>query len=175
MKNSMKRLLILLIAFICSSHNTFSADKNPINYAIDSVAIIKQIKSDFASINKKLKFYKKKNRDAFGMSAEGGEVTGYYSKGALKKIHCVFYGETGKVESDYYFNNSGLFFLYKKEIFYNKPISLKGFKIKSSIETRYYLFGDKVIKTMAKPNTLVLSYVEIKAGLEQIMDILNEK
>ncbi|QDW23783.1 hypothetical protein FFJ24_002660 [Pedobacter sp. KBS0701] len=171
----MKRLLILLIAVICSSHNTFAVDKNPVNDDIDSMAIIKKIKSDFASINKKLKFYKKKKRDAFGMSAEGGEVTGYYSKGALKKIHCVFYGETGKAESDYYFNNSGLFFLYKKEVFYNKPISLKGFKIKSSIETRYYLFGDKVIKTIVKPNTLVLSYVEIKAGLEQIMDILNEK
>ncbi|WP_431292363.1 hypothetical protein [Pedobacter sp. P26] len=171
----MKRLLILLIVVICSSNNTFAVDNNPVNDAIDSVAIIKKIKSDFASINKKLKFYKKKKRDAFGMSAEGGEVTGYYSKGALKKIHCVFYGETGKAESDYYFNNSGLFFLYKKEVFYNKPISLKGFKIKSSIETRYYLFGDKVIKTIVKPNTLVLSYVEIKAGLEQIMDILNEK
>ena len=77
MENNFKKLLALLIAIIiCSSHNTFSADKNPINNAIDSLAIIKKIKSDFASINKKLKFYKKKNRDAFGMSAEGGVVTG---------------------------------------------------------------------------------------------------
>ncbi|MCX2493364.1 hypothetical protein OQX63_07760 [Pedobacter sp. PF22-3] len=176
MKNSLKGLLILLTAVISSSHNTFSADKNPINNAIDSVAIIKKIKSDFASINKKLKFYKKKKRDAFGMSAEGGVVTGYYSKAALKKIHCVFYGETGKAEIDYYFNNKNLFFLYKKETVYDKPIYLKDFKIKNSIETRYYLFGNKVIKAIIKPNTsLVLSFAEIKAGLEPILGILNEK
>jgi hypothetical protein len=176
MKNSLKGLLILLIAIIYSSSNTFAANKNPNNVAIDSVGAIKKIKSDFALINKQLKFLKKKTKDASGMSAEGGVVTGYYSKGELKKVHCIFYGETGKVETDYYFDNKNLFFLYKKETVYDKPISLKGFKIKNSTESRYYLFGGKVIRTIIKPSTsLLLSYSEIKAELEQVMTILNKK
>ncbi|MGN7986947.1 hypothetical protein ACTJKC_06395 [Pedobacter sp. 22226] len=176
MENSFKRLLALLIAIICSSHNTFSAHKNPINYATDSVAIMKKIKSDFASINKKLKFYKKKKRSAFGFSAEGGEVSGYYDKSNLKKIHCIFYGEMGKTEADYYCNNKRLFFLYKKEFSYDKPMYLKDSKVKKTIETRYYLNGDKVIKSIAQPGTsLMLSYDEIKEEFEQIINILNEK
>ncbi len=175
MKNYLK-WLVLLIAMICSSHNTFAGDKTPTNNTIDSVAAIKKIKSDFALINKQLKFFRKRTRDAFGMSAEGGVVTGYYNKGALKKIHCVFYGETGKTEADYYLNNKNLFFLYKKETVYDKPISLKGFKIKNSTEYRYYLSGGKVIKKIIKPNTsLLLSYSQIEADLEQIMALLDEK
>ncbi|WP_412467840.1 hypothetical protein [Pedobacter sp. KLB.chiD] len=176
MKNSLKGLLILLIAVICSSPNAFAADKHPINDAIDSAAVIKKIKSDFTLINKQLKFFKKKTKDVSGMSAEGGIVTGYYSKGKLKKVHCVFYGETGKTETDYYLDNKRLFFLYKKETFYNKPIYLKDLKIKKSVEARYYLFGDTVIKIIIKPNTsLVSSIAEIKAELKQVMGILNEK
>ncbi|MBB6239568.1 hypothetical protein HDC90_004221 [Pedobacter sp. AK013] len=172
----MKRLLILLFVAICSSYNIFAADKNPIRNAVDSAALIKKIQSDFVLINKQLKFFKKKTKDAFGMSAEGGEVIGYYNKGVLKKIHCIFYGETGKAETDYYFNNKKLFFLYKKEFFYDKPMYLKDFKIKKTIETRYYLAEDKVIKAMVKPNaSLVLSRTEIKEALKQVMDILNEK
>ncbi|WP_293741704.1 hypothetical protein [uncultured Pedobacter sp.] len=176
MKSSLKRYLILLIAIICSSHNTFSADKNSVDTTIDSVTVIKKIKSDFTLINNQLKFYKKKTKDAFGMSAEGGVVTGYYNKGALKKIHCVFYGETGNTVADYYFKNKNLFFLYKKETVYDKPIYLKDFKIKNSVENRYYLSVNKVIKVIIKPNTsLVLSYEEIKAELKPILDVLNEK
>jgi len=176
MENSLKGFLILLIATICSSHNTFAGDKTPINNTIDSVAAIKKIRADFTLINKQLKFFRKRTKDAFGMSAEGGVVTGYYSKGALKKIHCVFYGETGKTVADYYLNNKNLFFLYKKETVYDKPISLKGFKIKNSTEYRYYLSGGKLIKKIIKPNTsLLLSCSEIKAELEQIMALLDEK
>lgn len=176
MKSSLKGFLILLIAIICNSYNTFPAYKNSVNDTIDSVAVIKKIKSDFTLINNQLKFYKKKMKDAFGMSAEGGVVTGYYNKAALKKIHCVFYGETGKAEIDYYFNNKNLFFFYKKETVYDKPIYLKDFKIKNSIENRYYLSGNNVIKAIIKPNTsLVLSYAEIKAELQPILNILNKK
>lgn len=171
----MKRLLICLIALIYSS-NVFAASKSSINYTIDTSAVIRKIQSDFLSINKKLKLYKKKTKDAFGMSAEGGKVTGYYSKGLLKKIHCIFYGETGKVESDYYFNENGLFFLYKKEVFYDKPIYLKDFKTKNIVEIRYYLFDNQIIRKLTKSNTSsVLSFKEIKAELKPIMGVLNEK
>ena len=175
MKNNM-RILIILITVIFFGNNTFAADKTSTNHPIDTPAVIKKIRSDFALINKQLSFYQKKTKDVFEMSAEGGEVTGYYNKGVLKKIHCIFYGETGKAEADYYFNSAGLFFLYKKETFYDKPMYLKDFKIKNTTETRYYLNGDQVIRKLAKPiASSTLSYKEIKAELKPIMDILNKR
>ena len=110
------------------------------------------------------------------MSTEGGEVIGYYDKNSLKKIHCVFYGETGRAELDYYLNNKGLFFVFRKEIFYDKPMYLKDSKIKSANEIRYYLYGAKVIKSIAKLKTsTILSDQEIGGELKQIISILAEK
>jgi len=52
----------------------------------------------------------------------------------------------------------------------------KNFKIKNTNETRYYLYGAKVIKSIKKPNTLTsLSYNEIEEELKQILNILNKK
>ncbi|GAA4198074.1 hypothetical protein GCM10022289_06260 [Pedobacter jeongneungensis] len=172
----MKQLLIFLICIVCYNDNGFAIEKNPPKFSIDTSAIIKKIKSDFLAINKQLSLYKKKKRPAFGFSAEGGEVSGYYDKSNLKKIHSIFYGEMGKTEADYYCNNKRLFFLYKKEFSYDKPMYLKDSKVKKTIETRYYLNGDKVIKSIAQPGTsLMLSYDEIKEEFEQIINILNEK
>jgi hypothetical protein len=143
---------------------------------IDTPTIIKKIQSDFLAINKQLRLYRKKVKDAPDMSAEGGEVIGYYDKNSLKKIHCIFYGETGRAEVDYYLNNKGLFFVLRKEIFYDKPMYLKDSKIKNTVETRYYLHGNKVIKSIVRPNTsAILSYNEIGDGLKQILNILNTK
>lgn len=170
----MKGLLIFLICIFYYSDNTFIAGDNPIKISIDTPGIIKKIQSDFLKINKDLNLYRKKSREAFGFSAEGGNVIGYYDKNTLKKIHCTFYGEMGKTEADYYFNNKGLFFLYKKEVFYDKPMYLKDFKIKNLTEMRYYLYTTKVIKSIAKPNTpKILSYGEIEEELKQILNILN--
>ncbi len=70
-----------------------------------------------------------------------------------------FYGETGRAGVDYYLNNKGLFLVFRKQIFCDKPMYLKNFKIKNTNETRYYLYGAKLIKSIKKPNTLTsLSY-----------------
>jgi len=172
----MKGLLVFLICIFCYGVDGFGAHHHSIKTSIDTPAVIKKIQLDFAAINKQLRHYKKKTKDAPDMSAEGGEVTGYYDKNILKKIHCVFYGETGRAEEDYYLNNKGLFFVFRKEIFYDKPMYLKDSKIKSTVEIRYYLYGAKVIKSIEKPKTsTMLSYNEIKEELKQILNILNKK
>ncbi|MGM9477550.1 hypothetical protein ACS5PU_14035 [Pedobacter sp. GSP4] len=172
----MKGLYIFLIGIICYGIKDCAVDKSPVIVSTDTLLIIRKIQSDFLSINKQLKFFKKKSRSASGMSAEGGEVVGYYDKGAIKKIHCVLYGETGKSESEYYFNSKGLFFFYEKDFFYDKPMYLKDFKVKSVVEKRYYLYGNQVIKKIIKPNTQsVLSYPKIKEELMRVMNILSEE
>jgi hypothetical protein len=146
----MMNLLLMHFACLFINFNSVNAVKNPINIersvASDTSAIIKKIRLDFSTINSRLTSYKKKSKDVFDMSAEGGEVTGYYDKALLVKLHSVFYGETGKVEIDYYFNKEGLFFLYKKETFYDKPIYVKGFKIKNIEENRFYFYKNELIR-----------------------------
>jgi hypothetical protein len=172
----MKGLLVFLICIFCYAGDGFGSHHRLIKTSTDTSAIIKKIQLNFSEINKQLKHYKKKIKDAPDMSAEGGEVTGYYDKNSLKKIHCTFYGEMGRAEEDYYLNSKGLFFLFRKETFYDKPMYLNDSKIKNTVETRYYLHGNKVIKSMAKPNTsTTLSYREIEEALKQILGILNAK
>jgi hypothetical protein len=167
---------VFLICIFCYAADGFSTHHPSIKTSMDTPAIIKKIQSDYSAINKHLKLYRKKTKDASDMSAEGGEVTGYYDKNSLKKIHCIFYGEMGRAEVDYYLNGEHLFFVFKKEIFYDKPMYLKDFKIKNTVETRYYIHGNKVVKSIAKPSTsTILSYSEIEEGLKQILDILNKK
>ena len=159
----MKGLLVFLICMFCYGINGFGAHHHSIKILIDTPAVIKKIQSDFLAINNQLRLYRKKTRDAPDMSAEGGAVTGYYDKNSLKKIHSIFYGETGRAEVDYYFNSKGLFFVFRKEIFYDKPMYLKDAKIKNTNEMRYYLHRNNVIKSMAKLNTsAILSYNEIE-------------
>jgi hypothetical protein len=172
----MKGFLVFLIYLFCYSNDGFCTHHHSIKILIDTPVVIKKIQSDFSAINQQLRFYKKKVKDVPDVSAEGGAVTGYYDKNILKKIHCVFYGETGRAEVDYYLNNKGLFFVLRKDIFYNTPMYVKGSKIKNTVETRYYIDGNKVIKSIVKPNTsAILSYSEIEEGLKQILDILNTK
>jgi len=110
------------------------------------------------------------------MSVEGGEVIGYYDKQTLKKIHCIFYGEMGKTEEDYYVNGNGLYFLYRKETFYDKPMYLKDSKVKNTFGTRYYLYDHKLIKAIVRPNaSTALSNNKIVGRHKEVLDMLNTK
>ncbi|ARS38678.1 hypothetical protein CA265_02890 [Sphingobacteriaceae bacterium GW460-11-11-14-LB5] len=172
----MKGFLIFLICILYYGADGVCVNDRSIKALVDTPAIIKKIQTDFLAINKQLSLYRKKTKDAPGVSAEGGEVTGYYDKNTLKKMHCVFYGETGRAEVDYYLNNKGLFFVFRKEIFYDKPMYVKGSKIKNTVETRYYIHSNKVVKSISKPSTsVILSYNEIGDSFKQILSILNTK
>lgn len=81
----MKGFLVFLICMFCYSIDGFSAHHHSIKILIDTPAVIKKIQSDFSAINKQLRHYKKKVKDVPDMSAEGGEVIGYYDKNSLKK------------------------------------------------------------------------------------------
>ncbi|MET4083457.1 hypothetical protein ABIB40_003429 [Pedobacter sp. UYP30] len=176
---------ILLIHFVSLLFN-YNIDSN-VNrnnlvpsVALDTCAIIKKIRGDFLAINSKLKSFKKKKREVFDMSSEGGEIIGYYDNTFLTKAHSVFYGETGKVETDYYFNKTGLFFQYKKETFYDKPIYVKGFKIKKIEENRFYVYENKLIQWIVnktlKSKTKVFKETNnaIKEELKDIKEVLSK-
>jgi len=172
----MKLILILFVCFLGFNKGKFTGNNHLVKTVIDTPTIINQIRTNFLAINKHLSQYKKKSRDVSELSAEGGEVIGYYDKNKLKKMHCIFYGEMGKAETDYYFNDKGLFFLFRKETFYDKPMYLKDFKVKGTTETRYYINEKQIIKSISKPiGKAVLVYKDVAEDVKQCVNILNLK
>jgi len=152
MKLSFFILFLFGSFYFSKSVASFKATPSILN--IDTIAIINKIKLDFKKINDNQKRYKNKSYDVFGLSAEGGEATSYYEGVELKKIHCILFGEMGKVETDYYFNNNQLFFVYKKSYLYDKTMYIKNFKIKKTEENRYYINDKSIIRWVIgnKPN-----------------------
>lgn len=113
---------------------------------LDTPAIVEQVKKQFAAINADLPTLIRQKKDLNGMSAEGGEVTGYYGKTGLVKLQAILYGEMGKAEIEAYFDQAKLFFYYKKETQYDKPIYEQGFKVKNTGAQRFYFYEGKVIR-----------------------------
>ena len=172
----MKEILIIFVCFFGLKNDRYKAADNLIMGKIDTAEVLRKICVDFEYINLHLKSYRKKYNETSEISSEGGVVTGYYDKASLKKIHGIFYGEMGKTEADYYFNDKGLFFIYKKEVFYDKPMYLKDFKVKGAIETRYYINAKKIIKSISKPaGSVVLAYKDMAQEVKQLVNILNSK
>lgn len=156
MKSTLTLITALLFIGVCShgkpGSNTVSTGQPA---KTDTLKIIKNIKAQFSAINSGSNLYKKKERMVSGLSAEGGTVISYYNKTVLVKEHVILYGETGKVEMDLYFNKGALFFEYKSETTYDKPIYIKGYKIKSVEENRYYFHNAELIRWLGPGNKIV--------------------
>jgi len=96
---------------------------------------IKDIDIKCKVIQDKLDTYDTTRTTIGGQSTEDGELTGYYDKDNLKLMTVVYYGETGKRQTDYYFDNGQLCFV--QDIFYryNRPIYWDGTKAKENRDT----------------------------------------
>ena len=85
-------------------------------------SLIKDIRAKYQTIRSNVKSYDTKSRDEWDESTEGGQIIGYYKKKDLKLIEGFYFGETGKLEIEYYFDNGLLFFVFEKHYTYNRPI-----------------------------------------------------
>ena len=104
---------------------------------------VKAIRSRYEKVERALKDCKQVKRDLPGESAEGGELTGYFSGGSLRKLVAKFYGETGQAREEYYFWDDQLFFVLRVESRYDKPLS--GNVVRKS-EERFYFTDDTLIR-----------------------------
>lgn len=112
---------------------------------IDTAKVIATIKSQFTEINNNTQ-YRKVERTVLVKSSEGAELIGYYDKQDLKKMSVTFYGETGKVTTEYYLHKDQLVFVFEKESLYDKPMNETGSKVTNTKEHRYYFYNDTLIK-----------------------------
>lgn len=154
MKNLLLLLGFLLLFMLSSCNGAVSPPKIAENLAVvDTAQLIKSIKAQYAATNNGS--FTKKKRDLSGLSAEGGELISYYQKLAVVKDHAVLYGEMGKVEVDLYYNANGLFFVYKKETSYDQPMYVKGSKVKSIADNRYYFHKGGMIRWLGNDHQIV--------------------
>ena len=151
----MKYRLFFLFCFIitsCTNNNIGGTDSKQANISVDTEQLVAAIKKEYSKINSKAAVYLKVEKNVFGQSAEGGVIIAYYDHKDLKKANTSFYGETGKVLTEYYFNNDGLFFVYSIKYLYDKPMYTKGSKIASKQENRYYFLKNHLIKWLDNTN-----------------------
>jgi len=92
-------------------------------------------------------------------STEGGEAKAYFDGNAIKLIEVLWYGETGKIKVEYYFDNGQLFFALDSHFKYNRPIYYDSIMAKENNdnetfnpekttvkENRYYFSNSKLVR-----------------------------
>jgi hypothetical protein len=136
-KKSTKRVVAVLIASLVFSMSWVATSSAQTADAIQS------IRKQYATINKRVARYKKVRKELSGFSAEGGRLIAYVDGPAIVKIAATYYGETGRTEEEYYYQNEKLIFVYRKESTYSRPMSGKVIRTK---ENRFYFENDQLIK-----------------------------
>ena len=134
---------------------------------IDTVQAIKKIQQNYSLINSNLGKYSIVQKALDGRSTEGGDVRMYFEKQALKKVESMYYGEMGKVSTDFYFNADSLFFVYQATFNYNSPIYTEGSKVESIDENRFYFYRLLMIKWIGKDKKTVNTGSEKFALMEK--------
>jgi len=99
--------------------------------------VIADIGNNYREINKHLKDYKMRRIDD-PRATEGGGITGYYRDKEVKKIYSEYFGETGRIFSEYYFDDGMLILIIKQEFTYNRPAYYTEEKAKENNDSEWY-------------------------------------
>ncbi len=121
---------------------------------------ITYIRTQYKAVNELCKKITPISLDADNESTEGGELLGYKGEEAIIKIQSTYYGETGKLVTEYYYNEASLFFVFSSSFDYNVPIyDTESFDLSKSviIENRYYFKDAKLIKWLDREKKEVSS------------------
>lgn len=111
---------------------------------VDTTAsVIEAIRAEYKNINADSAKLKVVRKDVMGESTEGGEIDRFYDGYRLRKAIAMFYGETGKSRTEYYFNDGKIIFIYKVLSHYNKPMYMEGSKVQRVEEDRFYFNTDR--------------------------------
>ncbi len=114
------------------------------SHAADDAALVR---AHYAAVDKAVPKATVVKRDLQGYSAEGGELTAYFRKGAPLKIVAKYYGETGQATEEFYFWQGRLFFILRTSENYNHPQSDffdTPVKIASRRQERWYFKNGKL-------------------------------
>jgi len=144
------------------------------SFTTAKITNIEDIKGKYQQIQSKEKSYNKKVKEIDDISTEGAQATYFYDKSNLKLIKVDIYGETGKEEQEYYFDNGKVFFIYIKETSYNAPMYAKEFNSKLSKikQKRLYFINGKLVKFLAGSKEVPKDSIAFKSEEENSLDFL---
>jgi len=113
------------------------------------IASIDDIKQAYRDINSRQASMATVQKEIEGISSEGAVAKYFFEPdGSLVLIRLNVYGETGKEEEEYYFQNGKLFFVYSVDYRYNEPFTSGGYDpAKTQIrKNRYYFLRGSMVK-----------------------------
>lgn len=139
----MKNIFFLFfVNFLVSLKQTYSQDK---------ITLIKEIRKEVSAINKDSAFKKVilNNEEFLGHSTDGGgELTGYYKAGQLKKIVSWVGLSSGNEIFEFYFKDGKLIFVYEQFnsfLYDEKKQILRMDKTEITFAGRYYFKNNHLI------------------------------
>lgn len=150
---------LLLLVFVLLSILSIYAQDNVSNKLTESEEneIVIDIRKKFTEIENNCKTsYKRTSKDLNDYSTEGGSVSVFSDKDQIRKAKTIFYGETGKAITEYYFWDNKVFFIFRQNYRYNSSIYItedteEGFEAydenKTKIyEDRYYFLNETLVR-----------------------------
>lgn len=129
----------------------------PIRNDIDTTQILSDIRMKFTEINANESSYRAVRRDLSEVeSSEGGDMIEFYEGNEVRKATVTYFGSIGKAEIDYYLNEGQIFFIFRKDTYYDKPTYMEGFQVDHIDENRFYIYENSLIKWINEKKEEVL-------------------
>ena len=87
-------------------------------------AAIQAIKERYADVGNRLQTFRHVERELSGFSTDGGTLDAFFDRDALRLVKATFYGETGRSDRAFYYDDSDRpFFVFERESRYKEPLS----------------------------------------------------
>ena len=139
-------------------------------------SVIEQIDAKVRRIDGESKKYVRTQQKFYEGTSEGGQMTFYASPYAtgkeLKKAVVEAYGETGKSQTQLYYDQGELIFASRRTLLYRSPTSVNPRpRIAKTINERVYFAGGKLLKHFIKGVNPTLRPEE---SAEQILSLSQE-
>jgi len=107
---------------------------------------IQDIRNHYAEVRRRLSSLREVKRDLTGLSTEGGTLQAFFDGQALTMAQATFYGETGRTDREFYYDERGRpFFVLEVESRYEVPIGATA----GNEEYRYYFYDGRLIRLLA--------------------------
>ena len=146
-ENEFKKNDSLTVDILKNSNDVANiSDASSINISLCEKLDIKHIDMLVSDCNKNITVFRELKKNIFDLSSEGGDAIFYYSKDSIKKVHCTFYGETGKSVFEYYINNNKVFFVSIEKYEYKLPIVNKKNIVKGKSKDLIYFVNSNICK-----------------------------
>lgn len=111
--------------------------------SVSATDAIQDIRNRYAEVGRRLQSFRRVERDASGLSTEGGELKAFFDGDALKLVTATLYGETGRAAQEVYYDEGDRpFFVFRRETSYDKPFG----NVASEREHRFYFREGRMIR-----------------------------